>query len=530
MKKILTLATMTALVVAAANRTNAVELLISGDFETPGGAVGEIPFWELQEFLTDSSAGVDSAGLNIGDDSTLWVKGFAGGGPLRAAQGNFNEDGLPGGLVDGRDFLMWQRGESPNVLGAGDLSVWKANYGSSASPGLANARLRQTVPAVAGETYSFYGSAEFEEYYSGIKTTLDDASPFGQIASPTVTQFKMEFLNSSGQVIGTPSVVDLRTVVTFPDFPVTTNPLVAVAPAGTANVRVVAEALNMAWNGASTQETPGNNQSAFFNDFVLTRAADAGTNLLQNGDLNLSIPNALDFWDRSISPEGCCGATEANPYGQLLRTPQEPWANHTPGGNRGVWLSPFWGGSTNFVSDPVDASMSQTVGAVEGGTYTFSGWTKFEQNYSGGVDTISAAAPAHALFQGQPSPTVTEIRLDFLDNGGSVISSSVIDVKEERQAACGGNANSTTCGPGGNGWLQHTLQAVAPIGTVQARLTGQMIDGVFNIDPQQSAFFDDFSLEGPAPPSLANVSVPEPSSLVVLGLGTLLLGLGRKRK
>ncbi len=43
--------------------------------------------------------------------------------------------GLPGdfdldGDVDGRDFLVWQRGGSPNPLGAADLAAWQTNYGA----------------------------------------------------------------------------------------------------------------------------------------------------------------------------------------------------------------------------------------------------------------------------------------------------------------------------------------------------------------------------------------------------------------
>jgi len=39
--------------------------------------------------------------------------------------GDFDEDGD----IDGRDLLVWQRGESPNPFSAGDLSDWQANYG-----------------------------------------------------------------------------------------------------------------------------------------------------------------------------------------------------------------------------------------------------------------------------------------------------------------------------------------------------------------------------------------------------------------
>ena len=521
MKRILTLIALAALVCGTANRSQAVELLVSGNFEAPGGATGEVPFWLLTETVSGTGALVDSAQITGPvEDTTLWLKPFAGGTGLGTAQGNFDGDGD----VDGRDFLIWQRGGSPTAGSAEDLTAWQTNYGTAGGANKVNASLSQIVPGVAGDTYSFQGTSEFEEFYSGFVTTLGDASPFAGQASPTTTQFKMEFLNGSGAVIGSPTILDLRPEQTFPGFPVVHTPLVAVAPAGTANVRVVAEALDMVWNGATTQETPGNDQSAFFNDFSLTRSGAPGTPLLQNGDLNLGTPSALDFWNRVET--ACCN-------GEVQRT--AGFANHTPGGTLGVWLSAFFGSHSGFQPNPVDGSISQTVTAVAGGTYTFSGWTHFEANFSGGVDTISPSSPG--LIPGQASPTEILISLEFLDNTGVVIDSAVIDVREARQAACGGNANSQTCGGAGSGpgskpvgWLQHTLQAVAPAGTVQARLRADMIDGVFNIDPGQSMFYDDFSLDGPAPALLANVSVPEPSSLVVLGLGTLLVGLGRNRK
>ena len=41
--------------------------------------------------------------------------------------GDFDLDGD----VDGRDFLVWQRGGSPNGINSGDLAKWQAQYGSS---------------------------------------------------------------------------------------------------------------------------------------------------------------------------------------------------------------------------------------------------------------------------------------------------------------------------------------------------------------------------------------------------------------
>ena len=42
-----------------------------------------------------------------------------------ATNGDFDEDGD----VDGQDFLIWQRGGSPNPLTPEDLAIWQENYG-----------------------------------------------------------------------------------------------------------------------------------------------------------------------------------------------------------------------------------------------------------------------------------------------------------------------------------------------------------------------------------------------------------------
>jgi hypothetical protein len=47
--------------------------------------------------------------------------------------GDFNGDEL----VDGTDFLMWQRGDSPNGLNSGDLQDWKDNHPSAIVAGAA---------------------------------------------------------------------------------------------------------------------------------------------------------------------------------------------------------------------------------------------------------------------------------------------------------------------------------------------------------------------------------------------------------
>jgi hypothetical protein len=49
--------------------------------------------------------------------------------------GDFDEDGD----VDGRDFLLWQRGGSPNTLSGTDLAAWQNGYGIDNSPIVASA-------------------------------------------------------------------------------------------------------------------------------------------------------------------------------------------------------------------------------------------------------------------------------------------------------------------------------------------------------------------------------------------------------
>ena len=55
-----------------------------------------------------------------------------------ALPGDFDGDGW----CDGADFLMWQRGESPDPLSATDLANWQTNFGR-AEAALAQ---RATVP------------------------------------------------------------------------------------------------------------------------------------------------------------------------------------------------------------------------------------------------------------------------------------------------------------------------------------------------------------------------------------------------
>ena len=62
----------------------------------------------------------DSTGSSVQNDVFFNYLGYS----LAPRNGDFNLDGS----VDGRDFLMWQRGESPDPFSHSDLADWQANY------------------------------------------------------------------------------------------------------------------------------------------------------------------------------------------------------------------------------------------------------------------------------------------------------------------------------------------------------------------------------------------------------------------
>jgi hypothetical protein len=62
----------------------------------------------------------------VGFDTDFFIRSIEITGGAATEDADFDNDGD----VDGRDFLVWQRGGSPNPLSASDLALWQTQYGT----------------------------------------------------------------------------------------------------------------------------------------------------------------------------------------------------------------------------------------------------------------------------------------------------------------------------------------------------------------------------------------------------------------
>lgn len=171
----------------------------------------------------------------------------------------------------------------PHTLLEGDWNMWFQPYNGTfaALPEALNnfAHLTQIVPATPGTNYTLQGWASFEPHFAGGRTNLNLAGssatpPDDGPTSPTDVFFALDFLDSSG------ALLDTEEIELFANgqqnSPVGGNlvwlqhTLSAVAPAGTANVKVRITMLNGVLN---PNVDP---QSMFVDFFELTAAAGAG--------------------------------------------------------------------------------------------------------------------------------------------------------------------------------------------------------------------------------------------------------------
>lgn len=311
-------------------------------------------------------------------------------------------------------------------------------------------------PTAAGRTWNFNGQSFFQLATSANLDTLPEDSPSGEVASPTEAYMEMAFLDANDMVLGTPTRLDLpknRPTDVNPDDWLLHN-VNAVAPAMTTKIRVTAAATNMVAS-CTTMCTAG--QDIYFDNFSLTNT-QFPQERLENGNLN--VLGAPGSWE-----------IEKTPQDNLSFSGNPSFAAHT--GNVGMWLRSFAGG---------DAKILQTVPAVAGEDYTFTGWGKLQHGHIG-LDPFSGS--------------VTFMTMEFLDGSNMVIDTVTKNV---------GTDYVWEEGDMGQGvWQPIGLPTTAaPLGTQFVRVSiGGTLMGTSGIDPQ-SALFDDFSLiTTAAPPGLA---------------------------
>jgi hypothetical protein len=213
-------------------------------------------------------------------------------------------------------------------------------------------------------------------------------------------------------------------------------------------------------------------------------------NLLIGGDLEIPSIEVPD-WTLQEFRTGSSAAINS--------VTREGFANQPASiaGEFGIWFRPWAAGDTS--TEMVNGILSQTVPGVANETYTFTGWSKFEQNYAGGVNFLDFFSPLDPGQTGTvPSPTDTLFELAFLDSSNAVIGTPVtLDLRTARGPT-----------PNNNTWIQHTLSSAAPVGTANVRVSASMLDGVFNTNPSQSAFVDNFSLTSASAPTTEMLANP----------------------
>jgi hypothetical protein len=432
-----------------------------------------------------------------------------------------------------------------------------------------NMVLEQTfTSAVAGRTYTFTGDVFFQDGYSGIVNTLNQLNPKGDysqnaavdaadytiwrdtlgstedfrangtnegasldvidqadyefwkskfgnvgrpagVASTTQTKFEMTFLDTNNVELLTSSY-DLRSDPTTLAWRVKTDKVIATAPTGTTKARLRVSATNMVDNCCDK------GQDVFFDNFVLSDNVLPAANRLSltNGDLN--TPGAPAGWTVVEGPTVNQGAGPVTAdsvafigFANRLGDAQNPT------GQQGMWLRPFVN-VTQFQPDLPDVFgyAEQVVAATPGATYAFSAWSAWESGYGGGLPGTS---------------TQTFLKMEFL-NGSTVIGTQLLDL------LAAGQVRDDNMGPnekGGNvdldDWRQFVLNAVAPAGTTNVRVslgaTGMFQSGL----GFESAFFDEMSLLETLPGAGSLAAVPEPGCLV-LALTAAVVACGVRRR
>lgn len=507
---------------------SAAEVLVNGNLETGAG----IPNWTVNTFLSDSPAtavpnvfehndGSNNpavAGLGIVLHPQVGNQGIYAGQDRRV---NYVMEqvytGAAVSLVAGRTFtfsgdVLLQHGysgvvdnltplypradyNSNFVVDTADYTVWRDNLN------------QEVILPNEGPTPGIVDQEDYTEWKNRFGEKGHDA-----ILSPTVTKFEMEFLDDNGVLLGAATPWDLRDGEGLDAYRTGIDKVSMIAPPNSRKVRVRVSALDMQDNCCE------GGQDVLFDNFLLSDGAMGTGNRLANGNLN--TPGAPVGWTLAEGPTGTVPGPPpvndvpadsaafigfANRKVEDTTAPIDPAGN--PTGSQGLWLRPFVN-ATQFEPDlpSVFAILSQTVPGSSGAEYDFSAWTAWEAGFSGGLNNTT---------------TQTFLRIEFL-NGATVIGTQNLDLK------AAGMVNDEAGGLEFDDWKNFSVSATAPANTTNVRVSAGAT-GMFSTTGAQSAFFDEFSLIETLAGVGAFAAVPEPSTIVLLGVAICFWGRRSRR-
>jgi len=110
-----------------------------------------------ENLMQSGGGGEDGERLSAAQIQTILTSRFTVPAPAPTLPGDFNDDDR----VDGSDFLVWQRGGSPDRLSAGDLSLWRTQFDNVGGATDVAAAAPPVVPEPAALHLAILGVAGF---------------------------------------------------------------------------------------------------------------------------------------------------------------------------------------------------------------------------------------------------------------------------------------------------------------------------------------------------------------------------------